>query len=103
MNSFDNFEKNSFILLGVFFGLCLYYLTNKIFNFIRKTKLQESSQDKEITHIKGSEDEKVLIREQLKRNYEFFGNDGMNSIENSFVCVVGIGGVGRYGIVRIIF
>jgi len=98
MYSFLNLEKNSNILLGIFLGLCLYYLIYKIFNIVRKAKQQVSSQDKEITHINGSEDEKVLIREQLKRNYEFFGNDGMNAIENSFVCVVGIGGVGRYGI-----
>jgi hypothetical protein len=40
--------------------------------------------------------EQELVREQLKRNYEFFNEEGMNLIKNSFVCVVGIGGVGRY-------
>jgi len=39
--------------------------------------------------------EDELIKEQLKRNYEFFGEIGMNNIINSFVVVVGIGGVGR--------
>jgi hypothetical protein len=39
--------------------------------------------------------EQSLIREQLKRNYEFFGEEGMKKIINSFVVVVGIGGVGR--------
>lgn len=36
-----------------------------------------------------------LLREQLKRNYEYFGEEGMKLIANSHVCVVGIGGVGR--------
>ena len=39
-------------------------------------------------------DEEV-IREQLKRNYEFFGEEGMLKIRNKFVVVIGIGGVGR--------
>lgn len=39
--------------------------------------------------------EQGLLREQLKRNFEFFGDEGMNRIVNSFVVVVGIGGVGR--------
>jgi hypothetical protein len=95
MYSLDNFNKNSIILLGVFFGLCLSYLFNKVINFFKNRKREDSSRDKEITHINGTEDENALIREQLKRNYEFFGNDGMSLIENSFVCVVGIGGVGR--------
>jgi len=39
--------------------------------------------------------EEGLIREQLKRNYEFFGDEAMKKIIDSFVVVVGIGGVGR--------
>lgn len=37
-----------------------------------------------------------LIREQLSRNYLFFGDDGMEKIRQSFVIVVGVGGVGSW-------
>jgi hypothetical protein len=37
-----------------------------------------------------------LIREQLARNYVFFGEEGMSRIRNSTVVVVGCGGVGSW-------
>ena len=37
-----------------------------------------------------------LVREQLSRNYAFLGEEGMNAIRNSFVIVVGAGGVGSW-------
>ncbi|KAJ3062278.1 hypothetical protein HDU98_001828, partial [Podochytrium sp. JEL0797] len=37
-----------------------------------------------------------LIREQLSRNYSFLGEDGMSAIRDSFVVVVGVGGVGSH-------
>lgn len=37
-----------------------------------------------------------LIREQLSRNYSFLGEQGMTAIRNSFVIVVGAGGVGSW-------
>ncbi|WFC99820.1 hypothetical protein MYAM1_002566 [Malassezia yamatoensis] len=37
-----------------------------------------------------------LIREQLSRNYSFFGEEGMDAIRHSFVVVVGAGGVGSW-------
>ncbi|KAJ1021096.1 hypothetical protein NDA16_003882 [Ustilago loliicola] len=37
-----------------------------------------------------------LIREQLSRNYSFLGEEGMKAIRNSFVIVVGAGGVGSW-------
>ncbi|KAM0747569.1 hypothetical protein T439DRAFT_340658 [Meredithblackwellia eburnea MCA 4105] len=36
----------------------------------------------------------VIIREALARNYVFFGDEGMAKIRDSFVIVVGLGGVG---------
>lgn len=36
----------------------------------------------------------VIIRESLARNYSFFGDEGMKKIRNSFVVIVGLGGVG---------
>ncbi|KIJ50617.1 hypothetical protein M422DRAFT_204191 [Sphaerobolus stellatus SS14] len=37
-----------------------------------------------------------LIREQLARNYAFFGEEGMAKIRGGFVVVVGCGGVGSH-------
>ena len=85
------------MIIGALFGVGLSYLYTKFKKFLVKknsTSADDSSPDKQ-TPIKSSEEEKILVREQLKRNYEFFGDNGMKLIENSFVCVVGIGGVGR--------
>src|ERR1700742_5235628 len=38
----------------------------------------------------------TIIREQLARNYAFFGEEGMNKIRGSRVAVVGCGGVGSW-------
>ena len=45
-------------------------------------------------HIKKVDIE--ILREQLKRSYEFFGEEGMIKLNNKFIVVVGVGGVGRY-------
>jgi hypothetical protein len=37
-----------------------------------------------------------LIREQLSRNYSFFGEEAMSSIQSAFIIVVGCGGVGSH-------
>lgn len=63
-------------------------LDNQKINLINNPDIRDS----ENQLIKNEEE---LIREQLKRNYEFFGNEGMIKILDSFVVVVGIGGVGR--------
>lgn len=38
--------------------------------------------------------EEKLVREQLVRNYQFFGEENMAKIRGGFVVVVGCGGVG---------
>jgi hypothetical protein len=43
-----------------------------------------------------------IIREQLARNYAFFGEDGMQRIRNSRVVVVGCGGVGSWASVMLV-
>ncbi|PWA03463.1 hypothetical protein BB558_000372 [Smittium angustum] len=48
------------------------------------------------TEIKISPDEKVIFAEQLSRNNAFFGEENLNKIKNSFVIVVGAGGVGSW-------
>lgn len=44
--------------------------------------------------VGGFDDE--LIREQLARNYAFFGEDGMDTIRRATITVVGCGGVGSW-------
>jgi tRNA threonylcarbamoyladenosine dehydratase len=43
-----------------------------------------------------------LIREQLARNYAFFGEDGMARIRRGRVVVVGCGGVGSWAAVMLV-
>ena len=43
-----------------------------------------------------------LIREQLARNYAFFGEDGMARIRRGKVVVVGCGGVGSWAAVMLV-
>jgi len=100
----ENTQKIKFILGGVLGGVALSYIFSKIKKIItpknRNELLQDQRHQDEIdieTQKRLLEDKKEqeLVREQLKRNYEFFGEEGMKQIENAFVVVVGIGGVGR--------
>ncbi|WWC96509.1 hypothetical protein V866_003377 [Kwoniella sp. B9012] len=50
---------------------------------------------KERSWKKGEFDE-GLIREQLTRNYNFLGEESMDKVRNSYVVVVGCGGVGSW-------
>ncbi|WWC88391.1 uncharacterized protein L201_003302 [Kwoniella dendrophila CBS 6074] len=50
---------------------------------------------KEKDWTKGEFDES-LIREQLTRNYNFLGEESMEKVRNSYVVVVGCGGVGSW-------
>lgn len=43
-----------------------------------------------------------LLREQLARNYAFFGDEGMEKIRGSSVVVVGCGGVGSWAAVMLV-
>lgn len=43
-----------------------------------------------------------LIREQLARNYAFFGDEGMAKIRSGTVVVVGCGGVGSWAAVMLV-
>jgi hypothetical protein len=42
-----------------------------------------------------------LIREQLARNYAFFGDEGMSKIRRGRVVIVGCGGVGSWAAVML--
>jgi len=82
---------------GVITGISLTVIVNKIYKKIKSIYRNDSDQLDIETQKKLIEDqnEAALTKEQLKRNFEFFGEDGMKTITNSFVVVVGIGGVGR--------
>lgn len=49
-------------------------------------------------HSEYSED---LIREQLARNYAFFGEEGMRKVRRGSVVIVGCGGVGSWAAVML--
>ncbi|KAJ1942933.1 hypothetical protein FBU59_003055, partial [Linderina macrospora] len=48
------------------------------------------------TPVSLTPNEESLIREQLARHYAFLGDDGMKKLRDSFVVVVGAGGVGSW-------
>ncbi|KAJ2746205.1 hypothetical protein GGI20_001560 [Coemansia sp. BCRC 34301] len=48
------------------------------------------------TPVHLSPNEELLIQEQLARHYAFFGKEGMTKLRDSFVVVVGAGGVGSW-------
>ncbi|THH30488.1 hypothetical protein EUX98_g3710 [Antrodiella citrinella] len=50
----------------------------------------------------GFEYDEELVREQLARNYAFFGEDGMAKIRKGKVVVVGCGGVGSWAAVMLV-
>ncbi|KAH8102151.1 ubiquitin-protein ligase molybdopterin-converting factor [Cristinia sonorae] len=58
----------------------------------RRTKLNEG----------GEEYDEELVREQLARNYVFFGEEGMAKIRKGKVVVVGCGGVGSWAAVMLV-
>ncbi|KXN64647.1 hypothetical protein CONCODRAFT_14166 [Conidiobolus coronatus NRRL 28638] len=82
------------------------YLQPKEKKFIKfETEDKESVNTRSISGLgieddsKGSEqteENEVLIKEQLSRNLAFLGEDGLNKVRNSFVIIVGCGGVGSW-------
>jgi hypothetical protein len=55
--------------------------------------------------VQDSDDSKYdedLIKEQLARNYAFFGEEGMSKIRGGNVVVVGCGGVGSWAAVMLV-
>jgi tRNA A37 threonylcarbamoyladenosine dehydratase len=56
----------------------------------------ENSEILDQHHQQELEDLEKLIREQLTRNYQFFGEDGQNLIRKSFVVIAGQGSIGSH-------
>ncbi|THV02177.1 hypothetical protein K435DRAFT_749662 [Dendrothele bispora CBS 962.96] len=74
------------------------------FNFQnRLDKDQNASEDIELPSLKDTHDyDESLIREQLARNYAFFGEEGMTKVRKGSVVVVGCGGVGSWAAVMLV-
>ena len=56
----------------------------------------------EVAGSLGIDYDEELIREQLARNYAFFGEEGMAKIRKGTVVVVGCGGVGSWAAVMLV-
>lgn len=72
-----------------------------------KKHIGTSSSDKNIDPPANSseiqyEPNESIIREQLARNYAFFGEEGMACIRGSRVAVIGCGGVGSWASVMLV-
>lgn len=111
MNS-NNITKRNILLSnilrnylpGVVTGVTLTFLVSKIKRWwLKKKQLSQRRESIESNkYLDMNAEESKLEREQLKRNFEFFGEEGMKKIKNSFVCVVGIGGVGSHVVMTLI-
>lgn len=73
-----------FISSQSIYNSCLNSQSNHAINTQTPTKKQK--QKKKISE--------TIIKESLARNYAYFGEEGMAKIRNSFVIIVGLGGVG---------
>src|SRR4051812_21716127 len=107
----DNYRKTFLTYFtGILSGFTISYIIYKIKKKISAGKNNKNisknsstsieydtkNNNNQIIEISSKSSETELQREQLKRNYEYFGAEGMQKIKNSFVCVVGIGGVGSH-------
>ena len=70
----------------------------------RKPEAEENVAEITLSARRGEEYEydEELIREQLARNYAFFGEEGMTRIRKGSVVVVGCGGVGSWAAIMLV-
>lgn len=67
------------------------------------TSLSSQNDQKKPEKVPSSLDyDQGLIREQLARNYAFFGDEGMKKIRGGTVVIVGCGGVGSWAAVMLV-
>lgn len=70
---------------------------------IQLRHLQSGAEDVKIMKAQaGVEYDEELLKEQLARNYAFFGEEGMQKIRGGSVVVVGAGGVGSWAAVMLV-
>lgn len=91
------------ILSCISAGAFIYYASKYLFNYFTNSNNNNNnncnchnnnnnSSNNDSTEYESTEEE--ILREELKRNYEFFGEEGMKRIRNSFVIVIGLDGIG---------
>lgn len=93
----DIFKKCLIFAGGIAVGITASYLAGKCRNAGNQTADFENEIGNHLTNNGKSDKDnlEVLMKEQLVRNYQFFGDEGQEKIRKSFVLVVGCGGVGR--------
>jgi len=75
-----------------FIGFFLFF----IFKIYSNRKIKKINKNKEKEGLYFNESNEELIKEQLKRNYEFFEENGMKLIRNSFIIIVGCDSIGSH-------
>jgi tRNA A37 threonylcarbamoyladenosine dehydratase len=71
-------------------------------SFSQHLPRDENGPDASSTLPSTDKEQAVLLREQLTRNFQFFGDHGMLQIQNAFIVVVGLGGVGSHAAVHLL-
>lgn len=69
---------------------------------LQKTRHEINNKLASLQKPKESVYDEELIREQLARNYSFFGEDGMAKIRGGRVAIIGCGGVGSWAAVMLV-
>ncbi|KIY71358.1 ubiquitin-protein ligase molybdopterin-converting factor [Cylindrobasidium torrendii FP15055 ss-10] len=75
------------------------------FNFQKQkpeTVVEETEPEEIALKPRGGKFDENLIREQLARNYAFFGEEGMEKVRGGSVAVIGCGGVGSWAAVMLV-
>ena len=75
-----------------FIGFFLFF----IFKVILKRKIIKINKNIKKENLNFIETNEELIKEQLKRNYEFFEENGMKLIRNSFIIIIGCDSIGSH-------
>ena len=75
-----------------FIGFFLFFIF-KVFLKRKNKKINKNIKKEKLNFIETNEE---LIKEQLKRNYEFFEENGMKLIRNSFIIIIGCDSIGSH-------
>ena len=75
-----------------FIGFFLFFIF-KAFLKRKNKKINKNIKNENVNFIETNEE---LIKEQLKRNYEFFEENGMKLIRNSFIIIIGCESIGSH-------
>ncbi|AET41105.1 tRNA threonylcarbamoyladenosine dehydratase Ecym_7261 [Eremothecium cymbalariae DBVPG len=81
-------------------SLYYYYSNRRTFCSSTEVDNEDSLMAKQIRTSAKYDDE--LFREQLARNYAFFGEDGMEKLKSQYIVVVGAGGVGSWVVTMLV-